>query len=463
MKKVVRSAAPWVLLVLLMVLLWPARWGGPLGWTVVSGHSMEPTYQTGDLVLTVRQGGYSVGDVVVYEPPDPSLAGRFVVHRITGVRPDGTYEIQGDNNPSADQWNPSDGDVQGQAILHLPRCELKACGSMGWPMLLFTLLIALSAGLAVFELGRHGLWPSRIRLPKSPVPPEADLAWDRSRRPLEMAPEEVGPSAMLSAVLREEVVVHYEASMSIRTGEFRAVELQARWHHPEHGQIKTNLFLPHEERRLEHDFDTWVTRTGIQQFAAWKRTGYEDLRLFTRLPAVMSGSPMQSVDALLAYAGEHGVSPDDIVFGIPSMPFMNDFAHGWVASEALLDRGVRLCLHFSPGAQNEPLRRMPASPYDYLTLDVEQVRLPSEVDHSPVSHFVTKASDKGVMVIGRNVSRPSQVRALSEHGAVGFQGSLFAPPVPAAEMTRLLAGSTTVPEAKWRPTQDTSLAGGLNA
>lgn len=286
-----------------------------------------------------------------------------------------------------------------------------------------------------------------------------------------MAAHEVGPAAMLSAVLRDEVVVHYEASMSIRTGEFRALELQARWHHPQHGQIKTNLFLPHDERTIEHDFDTWVTRTGIQQFAAWQRSGHEGLRLFTRLPSVTSGRPMQALDELLAYARRHGVVPDDIVFGVPSRPFMNDFAHGWVASEALLDRGVRLCLHFSPGAQNEPLRILPDSPFDYLTLDVEQVRLPSEVDDSRVSRLVAKASDKGVMVIGRNVSRPSQVRALAEHGAVGFQGTLFAPPLPADEMSRLLAGSTAVPEAKWTPTrtrtptqtQNPSLAGGLNA
>ncbi len=463
MKKIARAAAPWAVLVLFLVLLWPARWGGLFGWTVVAGHSMEPTYATGDLVFTAHRGGYSVGDIVVYEPPDPSLAGHFVVHRITGVLPDGTYETQGDNNPAPDQWTPSDSDVQGQAVLSIPRCTLTACGSMGWPLLLFTFLIALAAGLGVFEIGRHGLWPSRIRLPKSPFPPEADDAWDRSRRPLEMAADDVGAAAMLSAVLREEVVVHYEASMSIRTGEFRALELQARWHHPQHGQIKTNLFLPHEERKLEHDFDSWVTRTGIQQFAAWQRSGHDDLRLFTRLPCVTADSPMKSLEALLAYAREHGVAPDDIVFGIPSGPFLNDAARGWLATEALLDRGVRLCLHFSPGARYEPLRLLPDSPFDYVTLDVDQIRLPASVGDSPVSRLVTKAADKGVMVIGRNVSHPAQVRALAEHGAVGFQGTLFAPPLAAPEMTRLLAGSTSVPEAKWAPTRGASLTGSPHA
>ncbi|MFM9597455.1 S26 family signal peptidase, partial [Streptomyces scabiei] len=53
-----------VLAAVAVVVLWPATWGGITGLTIVNGHSMEPTFSSGDLVVTVRQFSYAVGDVV---------------------------------------------------------------------------------------------------------------------------------------------------------------------------------------------------------------------------------------------------------------------------------------------------------------------------------------------------------------------------------------------------------------
>src|SRR5437868_9645307 len=46
------------------VALRPAQLGGPATFVVVQGVSMEPTYHTGDLVISHRQSSYAVGDVV---------------------------------------------------------------------------------------------------------------------------------------------------------------------------------------------------------------------------------------------------------------------------------------------------------------------------------------------------------------------------------------------------------------
>ena len=53
--------------------LWPTSLGGCTTLTIVSGHSMEPTYYTGDLVVS-RCGDYQVGDIVVYNPPNMGAA-----------------------------------------------------------------------------------------------------------------------------------------------------------------------------------------------------------------------------------------------------------------------------------------------------------------------------------------------------------------------------------------------------
>lgn len=61
--------------------------------TVLTG-SMEPTYEPGDIVVSVPQDSYNIGDPVTFQPRsgDPML----ITHRVVAVTdtPDGrTYEI----------------------------------------------------------------------------------------------------------------------------------------------------------------------------------------------------------------------------------------------------------------------------------------------------------------------------------------------------------------------------------
>lgn len=110
--------AVWLLAALVIGwVLWPSSLGGCTTLTIVSGQSMEPTYATGDLVVS-RCGPVEVGDVIVYTPPD--VGGARVIHRIIGGDETG-YVVQGDNNDFLDPWNPTPDDVLGSPVLHLPK------------------------------------------------------------------------------------------------------------------------------------------------------------------------------------------------------------------------------------------------------------------------------------------------------------------------------------------------------
>ncbi len=98
-------------------LLWPSSLGGCTTLTIVSGESMEPTYSTGDLVVS-RCGPVEVGDIVVYNPPD--VGGARVIHRIVGGDTGG-WVLQGDNNSFLDPWEPEQDRILGSAVLHLPQ------------------------------------------------------------------------------------------------------------------------------------------------------------------------------------------------------------------------------------------------------------------------------------------------------------------------------------------------------
>lgn len=104
-------------------LLWPSSLGGCTTLTIVAGHSMEPTYYTGDLVVS-RCGEAQVGDVVVYNPPDVGSA--RVIHRIIGGDAENGWVMQGDNNDFIDPWEPTEERVLGRAVIHVPKLGLAA-------------------------------------------------------------------------------------------------------------------------------------------------------------------------------------------------------------------------------------------------------------------------------------------------------------------------------------------------
>ena len=128
-------------------LLWPSSLGGCTTLTIVSGESMEPTYYTGDLVVS-RCGPVENGDVIVYNPPN--VGGARVIHRIVGGDADG-WRVQGDNNDFLDPWQPTGDQILGSAVLHIPQVG-KFAAILLSPLTWISLLII---ALAVV------IWPGR--------------------------------------------------------------------------------------------------------------------------------------------------------------------------------------------------------------------------------------------------------------------------------------------------------------
>jgi signal peptidase len=144
-----------VIVIVALVAFWPAQYGGITGLTVVDGESMEPTYVTGDLVVSIRQPSYSVGDIISYTVPSgQDGAGGRVIHRLNSIdSSDGVtiYTTLGDNNfDQVDPWIIGPQDVMGKALFVIPAVG-NIIGGMSNP-----LLIGLISGVLVTVI----LWSS---------------------------------------------------------------------------------------------------------------------------------------------------------------------------------------------------------------------------------------------------------------------------------------------------------------
>ncbi len=119
------TVATVALIVAWALLLRPQLLGGPAVYVIVSGHSMEPTFSTGDFVVGLERNSYRSGDVIAYRvPTDDPGAGALVIHRIVGGSPPEGYVTMGDNREGADEWRPKPHDVLGTPVLVVPRLGL---------------------------------------------------------------------------------------------------------------------------------------------------------------------------------------------------------------------------------------------------------------------------------------------------------------------------------------------------
>lgn len=112
---VVRVLATVAVAVVAWLFVVPTHFGGSMTYIVVSGPSMEPVYETGDLVVAREQDEYAVGDIVVF-----STEHGKVIHRIVGGDGESGYVMQGDNNPDTDAWSPTTDEVLGRAVVEVP-------------------------------------------------------------------------------------------------------------------------------------------------------------------------------------------------------------------------------------------------------------------------------------------------------------------------------------------------------
>jgi len=102
-----------------IVLVWygtlaPSTLGGPLTYAVVSGHSMEPSLYTGDLVVVKKQDKYQIGDTVL-----TTVMGGYVIHKLVWMS-ESSFKTQGVNNDTEDTWTLPKSAILGKQVYVWP-------------------------------------------------------------------------------------------------------------------------------------------------------------------------------------------------------------------------------------------------------------------------------------------------------------------------------------------------------
>lgn len=133
------------------LLVAPTSLGGGATWVSTTGTSMEPDIHSGDLVIARPARTYREGDVVAYR--SQTLGGTVVLHRIIGEGPAGLI-TKGDNNNWVDPDRPSQRQLLGQQLVHIPAGGIWL-DRLTHPAALGVLTVALLAGGTATGISRR--------------------------------------------------------------------------------------------------------------------------------------------------------------------------------------------------------------------------------------------------------------------------------------------------------------------
>jgi diguanylate cyclase (GGDEF)-like protein len=241
------------------------------------------------------------------------------------------------------------------------------------------------------------------------------------------------------AIEREELVVHYQPRVEIATGKLVGLEALVRWRHPDQGLVAPGQFIAlAEETGLIVPIGNWVLRQACTQTRAWQEAGLDPLRVSVNISSVQFRQP-DLFEVVARTLSETGLEPRFLELELTESLLMQNPEDVVVLLERLSAHGVYLSIDdFGTGYSSlSYLRRFPI---DALKIDRAFIReLTTNPDDAAIAtSIILMGKALRLNVVAEGVETRSQLSFLRVMKCQEAQGYLFSPPLPAADVERLM-------------------------
>jgi diguanylate cyclase (GGDEF)-like protein/PAS domain S-box-containing protein len=240
------------------------------------------------------------------------------------------------------------------------------------------------------------------------------------------------------ALERNELTLHYQPKVDLRTGIITGAEALSRWVHPTRGTIPPGQFIPiAEESGLILPIGAWVFGEACTQARAWADAGM----LAKTIAVNVSGVQFQSgnfLDGLFAALSDFGLDPGFLELDVTESVLMNHPERTAFVLKALRDKGVQVSVD-NFGTGNSSLSSMQKLPLNALKIDRSFVRQITTVPGgtTAVGEFIDMGRSLNLRVIAEGVETAEDLEFLWEHDCDEAQGNFFSRPVPPDQLTKL--------------------------
>jgi diguanylate cyclase len=251
-------------------------------------------------------------------------------------------------------------------------------------------------------------------------------------------------TSLRRAIERNEFVLHYQPQIDLASGKIVGMEALVRWQHPDLGLVSPLEFIPvAEETGLIVPIGEWVLRTACAQARVWSLNNATPLRMAVNL----SGRQFREDDLVarvLEILRETGLEPDLLELELTESALMDAGPNTIGRLQQLRDADIHLAIDdFGTGYSSMSyLKRFPVG---MLKVDRSFVRdLPGDTDDAAITQaIIAMARSLNIAVTAEGVETATQAEFLARAGCTQAQGFYYARPLPAGEMSAMLAREAT--------------------
>jgi len=247
-----------------------------------------------------------------------------------------------------------------------------------------------------------------------------------------------------SALAQDELELHYQPIVEMRTGRIVKAEALARWRHPRFGDVPPGDFIPiAEDTGLIFEIGDWAFRRAADQALRWRLAFDPNFQVSVNVSAAQFTRGEGAVASFERCVARPGLGPGAIVVEITESLLIDAREEVREAFGRCRRAGIEIALD-DFGAGYSSLAYLKDFDISYLKVDRAFVSHLTERprDFAICEAVVAMAHKLGIRVVAEGVETPAQRDLLAGADCDYGQGYLFARPLPATEFEALLVAQT---------------------
>jgi diguanylate cyclase (GGDEF)-like protein/PAS domain S-box-containing protein len=240
---------------------------------------------------------------------------------------------------------------------------------------------------------------------------------------------------------QEQLLLHYQPKVEMKSGAIHQVEALIRWQHPQRGILPPDDFLPlAEESGLMKPLSQWVLNEAIRQCRVWDRDG-----IHLRVAVNLSMRDLQDTQLPQRIAGlltAWGLDPASLEVEVTETAIAADIERTRQSLADLHQMGVRIAIDdFGTGYSS--LAHLRQLPVDTVKIDKSFVHglTKNDNDTAIVRATIELGHDLGLQVVAEGVEDQATWDALATLGCDLVQGYLISRPLPAVALQEWLSAA----------------------
>ncbi len=243
------------------------------------------------------------------------------------------------------------------------------------------------------------------------------------------------------AIEHDEMVLHYQPKVDLKTKRTTGMEALVRWQHPEFGMVPPDQFIvPAEKTGLIKPLTRWVLGKALHDCRIYHQAGAK-ISVAVNLSRRNLHDP--ELPEQVAHALKNGnISPECLVLEITESAIMADPARAMEILGRLNDMGVRLSIDdFGTGYSSlASLKKLPVKEIKVDQSFVKNMAV-NENDAMIVRSTIELAHNLCLEVVAEGVEDQPTLDRLTVLGCDSAQGYYISRPIPAEELRHWLKDS----------------------